>query len=96
MRGNRIQLGIAVAIFALLASFSTTPVLYAADPLRIEKNELKEMLGSPSLVIIDARAGRDWTSSEFKIKGAVREEAEKVDQWATKYAKDKTIVIYCA
>jgi rhodanese-related sulfurtransferase len=31
-----------------------------------------------------------------KIKGAVREDLEKVDTWMNKYPKDKTLVFYCA
>jgi hypothetical protein len=68
----------------------------AQEVPRITKEELKEMLGSPDLVIIDDRTGRDWNASEFKIKGAVREDSAKADEWAGKYPKDKTLVFYCA
>ena len=60
------------------------------------KEELKAMLGNPDLIIIDVRYGRDWTDSELKIKGAVREDPETFDSWAKKYPKDKTLVFYCA
>jgi len=54
------------------------------------------MLGNPDLVIIDARRDGDWKLSKVKIKGAVREDLEKVDTWMNKYPKDKTLVFYCA
>ena len=60
---------------------------------RISKEDLKEMLGKPDVVIVDVRAGSDWNASTFKVKGAVREEADKVDSWIEKYSKDKTLVL---
>ncbi len=67
-----------------------------ADVPRMTKDELKGLLGNPAVIILDVRVGRDWKDSEFKIKGAVREETVKFSSWATKYPKDKTIVLYCA
>jgi len=61
---------------------------------RISKEDLKEMLGKSDLVILDVRASSDWNASTVKVKGAVREEADKVDSWIEKYPKDKTLVLY--
>jgi len=72
-----------------------TPVLSQEVP-RITKEELKGMLGKPDVVVVDVRAGSDWKSSTMKIKGAVREEPDKIDSWMDKYGKDKTLVFYCA
>jgi rhodanese-related sulfurtransferase len=69
---------------------------FATDIETVDKDELKPMLGTADLVIIDVRAGRDWSSSEFKIKGAVREDPGDVEAWAGNYEKGKTIVLYCA
>ena len=66
------------------------------DAPRMTKEELKTMLGSPNLLIIDVRYGKDWTDSNLKIKGAIREDPEAFDSWANKYPKDKTLVFYCA
>jgi rhodanese-related sulfurtransferase len=60
------------------------------------KEELKGLLSDPDLIIVDVRLGRDWTGSDLKIKGAVREDPENIESWANKYSKDKTIVLYCA
>ncbi len=68
----------------------------AAEVPRMSKEELREMLESPDLVIVDVRMGKDWTSSEFKIRGAVREDPGKVESWAGGYDKAKTLVLYCA
>jgi len=66
------------------------------DVPKMTKEELRAMLGSHGLMIIDVRYGKDWTDSDSKIKGAVREEPDDVRSWASKYPKDKTLVLYCA
>jgi rhodanese-related sulfurtransferase len=67
-----------------------------ADVPRMTVDELKAMLGSPDLVIIDVRGSGDWKDSDVKIKAAVREDPVAVETWAKKYPKDKTLVLYCA
>ena len=76
--------------------FFTISAMAAGDVSKMTKEELKEMLGKPDVVIIDARVGKDWKASEFKIKGAVKEDGKDFNSWADKYSKDKTLVIYCA
>lgn len=66
------------------------------DVPRISKEELKGELGAPNVIVLDVRAGKDWSSSDVKIQGAVREDPKDIDAWASKYAKDKKIVLYCA
>jgi rhodanese-related sulfurtransferase len=58
--------------------------------------QLKIIINDPDVAIIDVRTGIDWNSSEWKIKGAVREDPLDVDAWAPRYPKDKMLVIYCA
>lgn len=65
------------------------------DVPRMSKDELRAQLNNPDVVVIDVRSGQDWKSSEFKIKGAKRENPDNVS-WAGKYQKGKTIVLYCA
>lgn len=69
--------------------------VFAADVPTIDKETLKSRLGADNLVIYDVRQGRDWSTSEFKIKGAVRVEGNVLDL-AQKEGKDKTYVLYCA
>jgi rhodanese-related sulfurtransferase len=68
----------------------------SAEAPRMPKEEIKAMLGSPDLIIVDVRYGKDWTDSDMKIKGAVREDPKVFESWANKYPKDKTILLYCA
>jgi len=84
------------ALIVLLASVLVSPGVSAVEPLRTTKEELKQRLGKPDIVIVDVRSGGDWKGSERKIAGAVREEANDVGGWEMRYAKDKPIVLYCA
>ncbi len=65
---------------------------------RMSKEELKDLLGKPDVVVIDVRVAGDYDSSTLKIKGAVRESPnpDEVPNWAKKYNKKSTIVLYCA
>ena len=63
---------------------------------RMAKEQLKEMLVNPNVVIVDVRIGKDWKASDLKIKGAVRKEPKMAKEWAANLDKDKTYVLYCA
>jgi rhodanese-related sulfurtransferase len=64
---------------------------------RITKEELRSLLGNPDVIIIDVRVEGAWKQSQWKIKGAVREDPEKdINTWANKYPEDKTLVFYCS
>lgn len=73
-----------------------TTLAKSTDIPRMTKDELKAKLGDPNFIVVDARLGADWTGSDLKIKGAVREDPGAVESWANKYPKDKTLVFYCA
>jgi rhodanese-related sulfurtransferase len=60
------------------------------------KEQLKPLLGSPDLVVIDIRLDEQWKFSNRKITGAVHENPTIPGTWLDKYPKDKTIVLYCA
>jgi hypothetical protein len=80
----------------LCVAFLLTTVFPAmsADVPRLAKEELKAKLEKGDVIILDLRSGRDWKSSEFKIQKAVREDPGKVASWASKYPKEKTLVLY--
>jgi rhodanese-related sulfurtransferase len=89
------RLFIATLIILFMVGGCTT-LAKSTDAPKMTKEELKAMLGDPNLIIIDVRYGMDWTDSDLKIKGAVREDPGAIDSWANKYPKDKTLVFYCA
>jgi len=81
--------------FLLLFAFAM-PAYGADDAPRISTEELQATLGSSDLVLLDARAKRDWKKSGIKIAGAVRVDPNDVNSWAGDYAKDQKIILYCA
>jgi len=89
-----------LTIFAVVLSLGLVgmfalPAMAQEEFPRMTKDELKAMLDSAHMVIVDVRTGKDWDASELKIKGAVREDPGKVDPAAGKYPKDKMLVLYC-
>ena len=84
-----------VAVLTLLVSLGAATAAWSED-LVIDKDALNDMLSSPDLVVLDVRTGKDWSSSEFKIKNAVRAPAAEYDDWSASLSKEKTLVLYCA
>jgi rhodanese-related sulfurtransferase len=87
-------------IFLLLAGLTqlTLAMGKATEAPRMTREELKAslLLGNPDLMILDVRVAREWEGSQEKIQGAIREDPEKVKNWADQYPKDKTLVLYCS
>ncbi len=85
-----------IAVLVILAM--GIQAVWAAEKVpRMTKEQLKEWMGKPDLVILDVRSGSDWEKGQTKILGAVRENPGKPTKtWAEKYTKEKTIVLYCA
>ncbi len=69
---------------------------FASSFTLISKDQLKEDMSKSTVQVIDVRTEGDWASSPWKIQGAVREDPNTIDQWMTKYPKEKVIVLYCA
>lgn len=64
------------------------------EAARMTKEELKTLLGSNDLVLLDVR--HDGKAAPSRIIGAVHEDPERVDSWAGKYSREKRIVLYCS
>ncbi len=83
-------LGAALGLILILIG-SAAGSVGAEEVPRINKEEVKKMLGNPDVVIVDIRKVVDR-----KIKGAVREDPEKLFSQTRKYPKNKTLILYCA
>jgi len=83
-------------VLPLLILLAGPSLSFAIEVATITKEELKAQLDSSDVTILDVRTGKDWKSSEFKIKGAVRANPNEFDKWAETYPKDKKFVLYCA
>jgi len=79
--------------FTLLMAFQPA---FAGDVPLMSKEELKNQLNTKNVTILDVRSGRDWSSSEFKIQGAIRVTGSEIGEWSKNYKKDQTLVLYCA
>jgi hypothetical protein len=95
IRGKMKMFLFLVFTFFAVMAFSQN-VLAGDDVPRMTKEKLKSLLGNENVIILDVRIGRDWETSGYKIKGAIREEPRDFSNWKDKYPKDKTLVLYCA
>ena len=84
-----------VLLTLILFFLSAAPGL-ASSVKKMSKEELKQIMGTDTVSILDVRQGRDWSSSEFKIKNAERMDLKNIVADAKKYPKDQTLVLYCA
>ena len=93
MRRSDFKLSLLVSLIVLLAA----SLAGGAEGFSvISKDQLKEELTKPDVIVIDVRATHDWDSSQWKIQGARRQAPAEAKEWMGKYPKDKTIVLYCA
>ena len=86
-------------VFFLVAALFSASSAFCADSSavpRMTKEDLKTSMESPDVTIVDVRTKADWDMSEWKIKGAIREDPQKVKSWEGQIPKDRTIVLYCA
>ena len=87
---------ICLAIAATFLILAPASMVFGKNIPLITKEELKPIMGDADVAIIDVRKGRDWTSSEFKIKGAVYGDPKKIADWNKQFSKDTKLVLYCA
>jgi len=90
------KIGSPRSILIAFILFGLFPVISTADAEtdRITPLQLKDRLDLSDVIILDVRVEEDWQGSESKIKGALRADPSKFDDWARKYAKDATLVLY--
>jgi len=82
-----------IALCGAMAAVSQRAVAQEEVP-RITKEELRANLDKADVVIIDVRILKDWSASDYLIKGARRENPMDTNFWYN-YPKDKTMVLYC-
>ena len=84
-----------VAMSVIIGACSLASMATEEVPL-MTTDELRSRLDKPDTVILDVRAGSDWTSSDQKISGALRSDPKEFSKWSNIYPKKDTIVLYCA
>lgn len=85
---------LSAGITVLVPDVSVMAMGKGPDAPRMTIEELRPHLGNPEVAIIDVRVDDEWTKSNEKVQGAVREDPEKYNQWAVKYPQEKTLVFY--
>jgi rhodanese-related sulfurtransferase len=93
---RKLRYFILIAILFCWAAAVVVPASDAADVPTISKEKVKTMLGKPNAIVVDVRVEPEWDSSKFKIKGAIRKDPRKVENWFGTLPKKKTLVFYCA
>jgi rhodanese-related sulfurtransferase len=61
---------------------------------KITKEDAKEIIGKNGVVTFDVRETRDWESSKFKIKSALRVDLKKTKLADLNLPKDITVIFY--
>jgi rhodanese-related sulfurtransferase len=82
-------------LLALLAAPGAAPAA-KSEAISMDQDTLRGLLGAPDLLILDVRQGGDWDKSDQKIRGAVRQDPQRVEAWGPQLPRDKKIVLYCA
>ena len=79
----------------IVSLFTIAPVA-AEDVPRVTKEVLVRYLDNAEVYILDVRTEEDWKASEFKIKGALREDPKNFNLWVQQYRDNQAYVLYCA
>ena len=80
-------------LFLIMLGYASA---HASDIQRITVEELKALLKSKDVVIIDVRPKAQFDSSKDKLPGAVNENPFEARDWGGKYSKEDPTVLYCA
>jgi hypothetical protein len=85
---------VAVLLLIALAGYSAPPSSVEQVP-RLTKEAVREMLGKPDVVVVDARYIKQYEQSDKKIPGAVFVNPENFEEFVKNHPqKDKTYVLY--
>ena len=70
--------------------------VHAGQVPRMDKDELKSILNTRNLILLDVRPTGQWAVSSRKLPGATHKDPYRARQWGKKLDKNKTVVTYCA
>jgi rhodanese-related sulfurtransferase len=61
----------------------------------LSPNELKKLLDSKSVTLLDVRRKADYEAEPDLIPGAAWRDPEQVESWSRELPKDRPVVVYC-
>jgi hypothetical protein len=94
-KGGKKMKKVAFGTILIVVGFISS-IAFSQETPRINKEELRTMLGDPNVIILDVRIDAEWKASDKKIQGATWKNPEQIKSWLTQYPKDKTFVFYCS
>lgn len=62
----------------------------------ITPNDLKPLVASKTVIVLDVRRQNDFQADSVTVPGAQWKNPEQVAEWSKHLPKDKEVVIYCA
>lgn len=88
--------GLVIFLAACAATSSDFQVDESDDVPRISVHQLKSMLETNDVVVLDTRPEQQWEASSEKIPGARHHSSFDAREWSRQYSQNATIVLYCA
>jgi rhodanese-related sulfurtransferase len=61
----------------------------------LSPDELKKLLDSKSVTLLDVRRKADYEAEPNLIPGAAWRDPEQVESWSRELPKDRPVVVYC-
>lgn len=61
----------------------------------LSPDELKKLLDSKSVTLVDVRRKADYDADPHLIPGAIWSNPEEVETWSLGLSKDRPVVVYC-
>lgn len=61
----------------------------------LSPDELKKLLDSKRVTLLDVRRKADYEAEPNLIPGATWRDPEQVENWAQQLPKDRSVVVYC-
>ena len=61
----------------------------------IQAQELKSILGSKGVTVIDVRRKDDYAADDSAIPGSTWLDPAQIDNWSSSLPADKEVVLYC-
>ena len=87
-------LSIATALILVALTGYTAPPTTVEQVPRLTKEQVRDMLGKPDVVIVDIRFIKQYEQSDRKLPGAVFVQPENFDEFVKNNPKDKTYILY--
>ena len=95
---RRLLKGLFLSLLFVVLNQLIVPAAFSSNDVvpRITVQELKAKIDKgEDIVIIDVRAGREYTDSKIKMKGAIRISMVQMENRINELPRDKEIITYC-